>query len=455
MKKLLVFTFSLFFIALSLHAQTVYELSFSFPQTNEPIAYKACYIDAEDDTGKIRLRFISPKGPDSILVDMDVIQEYPDIKSDCFVSDRIYYKLQNAKYIESKDPAVSLPKYLCFKKDPASGLFEPFGITNSSADCKADVVRFNKVAFIEHKDLTKEFVLTYFKPYDMFYRNLFVTNNTKALTTTEQNIKLYLLVVANVFDKKIGQADRKNMNDAIAFFRKIKEFLGIDQFIYDTIANMKDYNKKNVADKINTFFKPAPDDIVVFYYSGHGFRKPKDGKPGPYIDMRTDYSKDFMVNSLSMEDIMATIQKKGARLNLVLSDCCNAFVNDTNPMVEPPATKKSFGVNWSTQNCRNLFLNKMPTSILATAASPYQLAAMNNEFGGFFSHFFRTALETHFSFLKTKVTWEQVFEQTKIQTKHKADYTWCDKVTKRKCNQKPFVCINYGRSPYIPCMGGF
>ena len=198
MKKILGFTFSLFFTVVSLHAQTVYELSFSFPLTNESIAYKACYVDVDDGKGKLRLRFISPKGPDSILVDMDVIQEYPDIKSDCFNSDRIYYKLQNAKYIESKDPGVSLPQYLSFKKDTGSGLFEPWGVTNSSADCKADVVKFNKVVFVEQKDLTKDFVLIYFKPYDMFYRNLFVTNNSKELTTTERDIKLYLLAVEGI-----------------------------------------------------------------------------------------------------------------------------------------------------------------------------------------------------------------------------------------------------------------
>ncbi|MBK6379587.1 MAG: hypothetical protein IPF72_07560 [Chitinophagaceae bacterium] len=193
---------------------------------------------------------------------------------------------------------------------------------------------------------------------------------------------------------------------------------------------------------MNTFFAPAgSNDIVIFYFNGHGFRKPTDGRPGPYIDLKDERNFRIMEASASMEDIYATIRAKRARLSLVLSECCNALITDTNPLAEPPAVKKSFGINWSTENCRNLFLNKTPMSILGAAASPSMLAASNNNFGGFFSYFFRTSLETHFSFAKTAVNWDQVFKQTAEQTKYKADRTYCDNVTKKKCNQLPYYRI--------------
>lgn len=440
MKKLLGSLFSFFVTCISLQAQSVYEFSFTFPHANDAIAYKACFIDAGDSKGKLRLMFNSPVSKDSILVDLEVTEESPDIKSDCFTSGRVYYKLQNAKYIECKDPEVKLPGYFCFKSDPVSGFLEPFGVTNSSADCNADVVKFTAVTFIEQKDLTKEFVLTYFKVYDVFYKNLFVPNNSKALTTNNP-VKLYLLFVANVTDPIIGTADRKDMMDAITFFTKIKTFLGIDQFIFDTITGTR-LNKKNVENAIKTFLTPGPNDIVVFYYSGHGFKKPKDGRPGPYIDLRDEFNPDYMVNSLSMEDIFITIKDKGARLSLVLSDCCNTLVVGDNPMADQqPITKKSFGINWSDENCRNLFLNLKKTAILASAAEPYQYAIRNKTYGGFFSNFFRNALETHFSYSKSQVTWKQVFEQTAIQTSYKSAHTYCDKVKKTICPQKPYADI--------------
>lgn len=441
MKKILSSFFLFFLIAVTSEAQSVYELSFTFPAGNSTVEYKGCYVDAADGKAKLRLWFMAPGSTDSILTELDAAEELPDMNSGCINTDRIYYKLKNPRYIESKDPGIVLPGYFCFQKDAATGLFEPYGITSSSEDCNAEPAKFSHIAFIDQQSLTKDFVLTYFKPYDLFYRNLFVTNNPKDLTTFERSVKIYLLIVANVDDPKIGPADRKNMNDAITFFGKVKEFLGIADFIYDTITGRR-LTRQNVLNAVNTFFAPAgSNDIVIFYFNGHGFRKPTDGRPGPYIDLKDERNFRIMEASASMEDIYATIRAKRARLSLVLSECCNALITDTNPLAEPPAVKKSFGINWSTENCRNLFLNKTPMSILGAAASPSMLAASNNNFGGFFSYFFRTSLETHFSFAKTAVNWDQVFKQTAEQTKYKADRTYCDNVTKKKCNQLPYYRI--------------
>lgn len=449
MKKILVVIFSLLVTVISLRAQTIYEFSFTWLNNQTAIGYKAFFIDNNDGTGKVRLKFTAT--PDTVLADFDVKEEIIENNAGCNNGDRIYYKLQNPKFIESKNSGVNLPGYLCFKKEPVSGLYEPAGVTNTPADCKTDLIKFSSISNINQKDLTKEFVLTYFKVYEPFYRSQFVTNNPKALTTSEQNTKLYLLFVCNVTDPEIGVADRKGMYETISFFRKIKEFLGISAFIYDTVTG-KNFNKEMVLNKINNFLTPGPNDIVVFYYAGHGFRMPKDGKPGPYIDLRdvvADRFKRYQENSLSTEDILVMIRGKGARLNLIFGECCNDTITKYNPMVKEPALagkKGGFGMNWSTQNCRDLFLNAMPTTILAAAASPYQLAISNADFGGYFSTFFRNALEINLGFAKSNVKWDNVFEQTKQQTETKAGRTWCNDEKTIKCNrQRPFATIMYGR----------
>jgi Caspase domain len=449
MKKILAIFFVLTVFIISLHAQTIYEFSFTILSNQTSINTKAFFIDNNDGTGKVRLKFAI--AADTVLADFDVKEEIVESSADCNYGDRIYYKLQYPKFIESKNPGINLPEYLCFNKEIASGLYEPAGITNTPNDCKTEVMKFITVSAIQQKDLTKNFVLTYFKVYEPFYRSLFVTNNSKALTTLELNTKLYLLFVSNVTDPEIGIADRKGMNEAISLFRKIKEFLGISAFIYDTVTGT-DFNKQTVLNKINTFLTPGPNDIVVFYYAGHGFRMPKDGRPGPYIDLRDvvlDRTKRYQDNSLSTEDITEMIRKKGARLNLILGECCNDTITKTNPMVKEPALagkKGGFGMNWSTQNCRDLFLNAMPTTILAAAASPYQLAISNSDFGGYFSSFFRNALEINLGFTKTNVKWEHIFDQTKQQTETKASRTWCDDAKTIKCNrQRPYTNIIYGR----------
>lgn len=447
MKKMFAVILPLFFTVSAANAQTVYEFSFVYPANQ--VFYNAFFIDNNDGTGKLRLKFIVAEN--TILASFEVKEEFSENNGLCKNGDRLYFRLQNPTYIESKDPGIVLPSYLCFTKDASTGLFEPAGVADDPADCRKDLIKFSKVSILNQPGLTKELVLNYFKVYEPFYRSLFVTNNPKALTTSEYNTKLFLLAVSNVTDPKIGIADRKGMEETISLFRKIKEFLGISAFIYDTVTG-RNFNKQTVLNKINTFLTPGSNDIVVFYYAGHGFRMPKDGRPGPYIDLRDvelDRAKRYQDNSLSTEDILVMIKNKGARLNLVLGECCNDTITKTNPMVkEPPLAGKKggFGINWSAQNCRDLFLNATPTSILAAAASPYQLAISNSDFGGYFSTFFRNALETNLGFGKTNAKWEDIFNQARQQTETKAGRTWCNDEKTIKCNrQRPVTNIMYGR----------
>lgn len=445
MNKLFLLLLLVAFPAAIVHSQTIYELSFNLQHTSGEIPAKAFFLDNNDGKGKLRVRFIDPVRKDSILAELDAAEEFTDAAC---AEDKLWYKLDKLNYIDTRDPGIPLPAFLNFKKDVSSGLFEPSGFSGSK-DCNAAITKFTNISLIEKKDLTQEFVLSWFRQYDLFYRNLFVTNNPRALTVAERNIKLYLLIVANVTDAKIGTADRKNMNDAIAFFSKVKETLGIDQFLYDTVAGAALYSKETVERKIKTFLAPGPNDIVVFYYSGHGYRKPKDGRPGPYIDLRVDYNKSYLLNSLSMEDIKDSIKKKGARFNLLLSDCCNAFVTDTNPMVQDQAIsgkKGGFDLEWSVQNCRDLFLSTTPTTIFATAAEPHQLAISNPVFGGFFSNYFMANTASSLGYSKRNVNWTDIFEQVKSQTEKKTSRTWCNDARTVKCGrQRPYVNIQYGR----------
>lgn len=92
--------------------------------------------------------------------------------------------------------------------------------------------------------------------------------------------------------------------------------------IIRVIAGTK-YNKKNVELAIKNL-KPVPDkDIVVFYYTGHGFRKPTERKKisqFPFLDLRSKTDSNYMAQSrLNIEkDIFNKIVSKGARFNLVL-----------------------------------------------------------------------------------------------------------------------------------------
>src|SRR6202008_985882 len=119
------------------------------------------------------------------------------------------------------------------------------------------------VKFLEGEDLTEELVLQYFVKEDQFYVNLFETE-VRSLTPEEQKTKLYLIIVANTEDVSIGKTCVIDKDATEKTFSQVAEFLKI-QFVPKTIFG-SEFSKVNV-DKAIANLRPAPNDIVVFYYS--------------------------------------------------------------------------------------------------------------------------------------------------------------------------------------------
>ena len=422
-----------FAIAITGSSQSVYLLQYNLQKETGKTGYTAFFVRNDDGTGLLRVKYISPVNREAVLLEMNVQEEYTDMKEGIAISDKLLYRLADPKFITGSDKDFQ-PPFLWFKRNAVNTEYEPWGVTTTLADTTS-INTFSSVTFLENNALKKDLVLEYFTTGDTFYKNLFETR-TRDLSPVEKNTKLILLVVANINDTAIGPSCKKDMERTVETFTKLTDFLKI-KLDYKTISG-KDYNKENVEKEINNL-SPKPNDIVVFYYSGHGFRKPKDNRRFPYIDLRPKPDGTYMVNSLNMEDIYESIKKKGARLNLVMSDCCNTEVTASNAIGAPVARKKGLLMTYNLENCRALFFNPKPVSILATAADAGQKASSNNEFGGFFSFYFKSSMENQLSFFKKNVSWESLLQDAKKQTIRKAEHTYCDKpyIPENICEQYP------------------
>lgn len=428
-----IFLAALFFtMAISLHAQSVYHLEYNLQNPSAP--YSAFFVRHDDGTGIIRMKSGSPSNGKATITEMNVQEEYPEM-TEGNVNDKLFYRLTNPKTITGNNNEIPVQLFLWFQKDTVNDEYEPLGITTTADTTTGNFSIFSSITFLETNALKKELVLEYFTSQDLFYKNLFETR-TRDLSPVERNTKIIMLVVANINEPEIGPSCLKDMNRTVETFTKLADFLKI-KLEYKTISG-KEYNKANV-EKAIAALTPKPNDIVVFYYTGHGFRKPKDNRRFPYIDLRPKPDNTYMVNSLNIEDIYNSIKRKGARLNLVMSDCCNAEVTASNSIGSPVPRKKGLLMNYNLENCRALFLNPKPTSILITAADAGQKAASNNEFGGFFSYFFKASMESQLSFFKKNVTWKNLLEDAKKQTIKKAEHTYCDKpyIPENICEQYP------------------
>lgn len=455
--------FSLLILVLSAsfysNSQSVYGFQFNFHNSNDSAAYHAFMMRNNDGSGLLRVRYQPTTSTDDVLIEMDTDEQYAIDISGLEDTTTLVIKGINPKFIMGESKSKYSPPTFIFKYNKANDFFEPSTVISSISGIQVPPTTSFSWQLVEGAALNKSFVSQFFSEDEDLYKNFFQPL-TRGLSPLEKNMRLFLLIVADTLDETIGSACAKDIPRAIQLFKDLTDYLGI-KFLPKTICG-KQYSKANVQAAINAL-RPLANDIVVFYYTGHGFRLPENTRPYPNLKLKNfktlrsnfrdslswikQSRKDNIIYSLNIEDIFDQIRKKGARFNLVLSDCCNNDIFSTSAIGTKPGKTKGSGVEWNEDNIRTLFLNKNPMSILATAARSGQKSTCNLSFGGFFSYFFKQSMESFCSKLKTNPTWDLILQSTMIQTVNKASHTYCDKpyIPENICNQTPTYKIVFGR----------
>ena len=441
------------------HSQSVYGFQFNFHNSIDSVTYHAFMLRNNDGSGLIRVRYQPTSADDDILIEMDTDEEYAIKATGLEDTTTLLIKAINPRFlIGDSKIKYNLPTFI-FKYNPSNDFFEPSDVVCSGCGINIPPTKSFSWQLIEGEALNKDFVSQFFSEDEDLYKKIFQPL-TRGLSPLEKTISLRLLIVADTLDESIGSACAKDIPRAVQLFKDLTDYLGIKYFT--KIVCGKEYSKANVQATINAL-RPSSNDIVVFYYTGHGFRLPENSRPYPNLKLKNfktlrssfrdslswikQSRKDNIMYSLNIEDIFNQIRKKGARFNLVLSDCCNNDIFSISAIGTKPGKTKGSGVEWNEDNIRTLFLNKNPMSVLATAAQSGQKSTCNPTFGGFFSYFFKESLESYCSKLQTSPTWDLILQSTMIQTTNKADHTYCDKpyIPENICRQTPAYKIVFGK----------
>ena len=416
---------------------------FTYHYGSDTTTYHSFLMRDQDGTGYFRVRYIDHTDSTSILIQMR-LEEYND-------SDKTGKRDSTMLVLEGKDPSVIRgkkdfhydPDIFLFQKSDTANVYDPVGVT--SPDSATGIMlngTITKTRLLTQKDLTKDFVLQYFLPTDDFYVNIFETSG-RALTPQDNPDTLFLVVVANTNDAKIGKTCIIDRDATISTFKDIAEFLQI-QFISKEISGDA-YSKKNVEAAMNSIH-PRRQDIAVFYYSGHGFSDSTDNNLFPHLDLRDKvFEKPGGPYELRMEDIYATMKKKGARLTMVLSDCCNTSIGKAPVSSTNVASTRASGLGWVPENCRALFMDTKQYSILMTAAAKGEESAGNPNDGGFFTFNFRETLEKYMGPGFTNISWQKIVQAAQEQTIAKSNRNLCPKDDGKgfiKCHQTPISKFN-------------
>ena len=158
-----------------------------------------------------------------------------------------------------------------------------------------------------------------------------------------------------------------------------------------------------------------PDDIIVFYYIGHGARPITDDDalhPFPHMWLAQD-SPNKMI---PLEWVHKTLKNKGARLTATIGMCCN--VDENLSIKRAPTFGVSYGNTYLSEkqivSIQNMFLRHRGDFILSSA-SPGQSSEGNLTPLGAMD-IFTAALVTEFDELTERgdLSWASLFDNVKV-----------------------------------------
>jgi hypothetical protein len=255
------------------------------------------------------------------------------------------------------------------------------------------------------------------------------TTNDQSTNTNNQNtnstfddVTFHFIVVANTEIGDIGASCEVDKRNLLSEFEGVAEAMGIKYKPY--VVDGKNFTKTSVS-KVLKDLTPGKNDIVFFVYTGHGFRWSDQSDTYPRMDLRyNSYQKIENATSMGLSEVYAAIKEKGARLNIVFGDCCNADVG-VNSRTSSSFLANRSNPNFKAQKLQKLFINSRG-NLIATAASPGEVSWSNSVNGGFFIWSFLQAFHEEISIVSNdEADWDGLIKNTIDQAKYKTSRNSC------------------------------
>lgn len=236
------------------------------------------------------------------------------------------------------------------------------------------------------------------------------------VTPVNTPVTLHLIVVANSLDISIGQGCDVDSRKLKTEFGNIAEALGVAYKPY--VIDGKSFEKAQVMALLDRF-QPGANDVVAFFYRGHGFRFSDQQDAWPMMSMR--YSSFQPLESIAISEVYRRIIAKGARLNLVFGDMCNNDIGISQP-VSNSYTAMQSNLYPSEDKLRHLFL-EAKGNVLSVAAKAGEVSWVNNAEGGLYTSSFFEALYKEVGRYSGTGDWNALVNYTIERAAYKSTHT--------------------------------
>ena len=219
--------------------------------------------------------------------------------------------------------------------------------------------------------------------------------------------KLHVILVTNSEDPSLGPGFDANHRKLKSMFKDVALTCKMSYSFTEIKGNV--FSKQSVLSAISNL-RSGANDVIVFYYSGHGFKSPNARSEWPQLDLRTGFSMDKISNSINLDfDVYQSLKQKNHRLLFVIGECCNT--EGGTPARSDPIMMAA-GENVIDRSLVTDLFSRSGNILIATSkpgeGSWYYL---NN--GGYFCNNFISSFMRQVGFASTAntVKWRTIFDQ--------------------------------------------
>lgn len=420
-----------FFSTLSVpvFSQSLYEIQFSAGR----VKYKGFLVYFNEEDAYMRVAYTTNNVYNVVNIDYTSTSGQED-GSNYFIM-----MGENARFItESKGDQSYNPDHFVWVWDEETKGDMPF-VTDDPDFKEENLQRVDVYRELKVAELTDDFLHEFYwdneKEYLAFQKmrnnasgGHISNNNTNQQTNQQQQqqqqqqntnygkAKLHLVILANSSIGDIGESCETDARNITKEFEDIAGALNADFRKYEIKGTS--FTKTNTMQVLNGL-TPSSNDIVIFYYSGHGFRWSDQTDAYPQMDIRASpYTKLTAETTISVSSVYNLLEKKGARLNIVITDCCNSDIG-INKMTESSFLAGRSYQTPEVEKLQKLFL-ATKGNIIITSSSAGQVSWSNSVNGGFFTLSFLQAFHEEISYLKTQEpSWDNILKKSQANTVQK------------------------------------
>lgn len=410
--KTLAFLLFCFVIGPNAFSQHLYEIKYKFyekdangrEQLGQEYSSLLFYFDEDNESNVMRTRFYDPANG------WTVVQQKVKTSQNT-INGKNYWVLggMNVKYITkvSADTKYN-PDKIVLSKAPGESYYRP-DFVYDDANNKGIISSFK---VLNNFEVTND----YLSAYSWKWPQKQNTNTT--YTTNNSSSTLHLILVTNSNDATLGTGFAANHKKIKALFRDAAMASGMKVNITEVIG--EDFNRQNISAAVAKV-SPSPNDAVIFYYSGHGFRFKDQKNQWPQMDLRQGNYQDLATNTLNIDnDVYKILSKKNPRLLMVIGECCNVDAGVGTPSKTDPVTMAPAANVFNNNMVKNLFSSK--GKVLLATSKPYQASWYYITYGGYFCNSFISSFlnDVGVTTTKTQTNWKDIFSQAVAATKNRA-----------------------------------